>query len=74
MEKYFLFGKRGTDALWEDENNLEPIVEAIDDLEAEIFIYDPDTTPIHEVLSAYSKWSDFAYLTTEQYAAIIERI
>ena len=41
MEKYLIFGSRATNALWEDENDLEAVIEAIDDLEAELLIFDP---------------------------------
>lgn len=74
MEKYLLFGKRATNALWEDENNLEPVIEAINDLEASLFVYNEQTTQLYEVLKAYSKWTDYAYLTPEQYAQISERV
>ena len=74
MEKYFVFGKRATDALWNDENDLDSVVEAINDLEADLFIYHPETTPIHDVLKAYSRWTDYAYLSREQYDEITSRL
>ncbi|MCC8361012.1 hypothetical protein [Salinimicrobium sediminilitoris] len=68
MVNYFLFGRRGTEALWDED--IQGVIEAIDDLEAELYIYDPESTPIHEILAAYSRWTDYAYLTKEQYEEI----
>ncbi len=72
MKKYLIFGKRATNALWQDENDIDAVVEAIDDLEAELFIFDPQTTPIDEVLKTYSKWTDYSYLTPEQYKQVMD--
>lgn len=74
MKKYLIFGSRATNALWEDENDLEGVIEAINDLEAELFIFDPENTPIDKILSAYSKWSDYSYLTKDQYEEIITEV
>ena len=70
MKNYLLFGKRATDALWEDEKDFGSVVEAIDDLEAELFIFDPKTSSLGDLLLAYSKWSDYSFLTPEQYRKI----
>ena len=74
MEKYLIFGSRATNALWEDENDLEAVIEAIDDLDAELLIFDTDKTPINEILSSYSRWNDYSYLTKEQYEQIISKM
>ncbi|MDT0645784.1 hypothetical protein RM545_03715 [Zunongwangia sp. F260] len=74
MEKFLVFGKRATNALWEDESDLDAVVEAIDDLEAELCKFDPQTTPVHEILNMYSQWTDYSYLTPEQYTSINERL
>lgn len=67
MRKYFLFGKRGVDAL---EDSLEDVALAIEDLEAELFEYDPEKTEPHDLLNAYSIWTDYAYLDKDQYTAL----
>ncbi len=74
MKKYFIFGSRATNALWEDDNDMEAVIKALDDFEAELFIFDPQSTPVHEVLNAYSKWNEFSYLTTEQYEQIMKQV
>ena len=74
MITYLIFGKRATDALWQDENDIDAVVEAIDDMEAEFFVFDPSATPVHDVLEAYSKWNDYAYLTPEQYERMVELV
>lgn len=74
MKKYLIFGSRATNALWEDENDLDTVIEAIDDGEAELFIFEPLETPIDKVLVAYSKWNDYSYLTAEQYEQIMTQV
>lgn len=74
MKKYLIFGSRATNALWNDENDIDAVIEAIEDLEAELFIFDQILTPVHEVLNTYSKWNDYSYLTMEQYDQIMAQV
>lgn len=70
-KKYFVFGHASS--LW-DVDDLERIIDAVNDYEADLFVYDPQRTQIHEVLEAYAKWSDYAYITGQQYEEIVTRL
>ncbi|WP_029035874.1 hypothetical protein [Salinimicrobium xinjiangense] len=72
-KKYFLLGSAGANLLW-DLDDLNSIAEAINEDEAELFVYGPQITPIHDVLEAYGRWSDYSYLTSEQYQTIVSRL
>ncbi|MCC8360277.1 hypothetical protein [Salinimicrobium sediminilitoris] len=72
-KKYFLFSRAGAGFIW-DLDDLNAIAEAVNEDEAELFVYYPQTTPIHYVLQAYSRWSDYSYLTSEQYQAVVSRL
>lgn len=71
MKKYFVFCKRAVMALEDD--NLDGVVEAIDDLEGDLFVFEEGVTQPHDLLAAYSN-CDYAYLSDEQYIKIPDRI
>ena len=72
MKQYLIFGKRATDALWDDENDLDSVIEAMDDLDAELFVYDSEVTPLYQLLDICRKWSDYSFISQEQYGQIME--
>lgn len=53
-KKYFLFSRAGAGFIW-DLDDLNAIAEAVNEDEAELFVYDPQRTTIHDVLQAYSR-------------------
>ncbi|OEY71970.1 hypothetical protein [Salegentibacter salarius] len=72
MKKYFIFGKRAVLAL--EDGDLDGVVEAIDDLEGDVFIFEEGVTQPHDLLAAYSNWTDYAYLSDKEYSEIADRI
>ena len=72
-KKYFVFGRASSLVLW-DVDDLKSIINAVNDYHADLFVYDPLKTQIHEVLEAYSKWSDYAYISCQQNEEIVRQL